>query len=228
MPVLTPCILYEDNSIIVCAKPHGLPVQSRGFGSQDLESALRTYLVQKGETSYLAVIHRLDQPVSGILVFAKTQKAARSLNAQMNSRHFGKFYLAAVDGTPAAPSGQLENYLVKDPRNNLSSVCGRNTPGAKRALLNYRTAPDTAASFFPDCGSENTVLEIQLETGRHHQIRVQLAHMGCPIIGDHKYNPHTQTPGSPRTLSLCAYRLTFPHPDTQKMLSFSLDHDVTP
>ena len=128
-------ILYEDLYIIVCVKPHGIATQSKQIGSPDMVNLIKKHIFlnnpDKGEP-YLAVIHRLDQPVKGILVFAKTPFAARELNKQLTSHGFGKYYLASVDGELPATEGTLENYLVKDKRTNLSRVCDKNTPDAKQ------------------------------------------------------------------------------------------------
>lgn len=222
-------ILFEDAEILVCTKPHGIPVQSRSVRTRDMESMLKTYLYQQSSSKtsgvrnrepYLAVIHRLDQPVSGILVFAKTKKSAGKLHAQLTSAGFEKYYRALTDGAPASPEGILEDYLLRDGRTNTSAVCEKNTPGAKLARLQYETS---AVPFFTDRKPEQTELTIRLLTGRHHQIRVQLAHMGCPIAGDQKYNP---SPNGDNVLKLCACRLSFLHPVTGKKLDFRLKQDL--
>lgn len=210
-------ILYEDKDIIVCVKPHGLATQSRRIGSPDLESLIKTHIAENSSSArppYLAVIHRLDQPVAGILVFAKTPFAAKELNRQLQSDGFGKYYKAEVNGCPSAPEGTLENYMIKDGRTNTSRICDKSTSGAKLARLHYRTISSTPAT---------TLLEIHLDTGRHHQIRVQLAHIGCPIIGDAKYTPaEKNSVKGYQELKLCAYKLTFRHPRTKKTMSFEL------
>ena len=236
-------ILYEDNHIIVCAKPHGVPVQSKNTFAPDMVSMLKTHIYdlapQNGEP-FLGVIHRLDQPVEGILVFAKSPFAARELNRQLQSHGFGKYYRALVDGTPDKEEDTLENYMIKDGRTNTSRICSPDTPGAKLARLHYEivkqgqgengwgrgklrfppspTAPAEAPSQI------QTELEIQLDTGRHHQIRVQLANIGCPIVGDTKYNPNASNANAAewQEIRLCAYRLTFRHPKTGEEMTFSL------
>lgn len=210
-------ILYEDAQIIVCAKPHGIPTQCRQAGTPDMESLIKNHIhttCSAASPPYLAVIHRLDQPVSGILVFAKTPAAARDLNNQLTQGHLGKYYMAITDHTPPASEGTLENYLVKDTRQNMSRVCQKNTPGAKLAILHYRTVEGGVLQEKP-----RPQLEIRLITGRHHQIRVQLAYAGFPITGDTKYNPDTK---KPQTLMLCAYKLTFLHPTTKKEMQFEV------
>ena len=207
-------ILYEDSHIIVCIKPHGIATQSKQIGSPDMVNLLKKHIFMntpdKGEP-YLAVIHRLDQPVKGILVFAKTPFAAKELNKQLTSQGFGKYYLATVDGELPAPEGILENYLVKDSRTNSSRVCDKNTKDAKLARLYYRQIKDH-------------LVEIKLDTGRHHQIRVQFAHIGCPLVGDTKYNPSAIAKKGWQEIALCAYKLDFIHPKTGEKLHFEVDN----
>ena len=235
-------ILYEDNHILVCIKPHGIATQSRRIDQPDMEHMLLNHLAASGHKSsgeaarpYLAVIHRLDQPVSGILVFAKTPQAAKNLNRQLTTDGFGKHYLAFVDGIPKKPQGTLINYMVKDGRSNTSRICKKDTPGARQARLSYRVLPNPqalCARLFPsntfvasksaDSTDSRALLDICLDTGRHHQIRVQLAHIGCPIVGDTKYNPKAGAAQGWQTLALCAYKLSFRHPVTSKDLTFYL------
>lgn len=206
-------ILFEDTHIIVCYKPSGIATQTSRIGSPDMVSLLKNYLHKKNEP-YLAVIHRLDQPVEGILVFAKTPFAAKELNRQMQANGFGKFYKAVLCGKPEKPEGTLENYMVKDGRTNTSRVCSKEETGAKRAVLSYRICDEITVD-----GENYPVAEIRLQTGRHHQIRVQMAHMGCPLLGDVKYNPKES---SVRQIALCAYRLEFIHPKTKKRMQFEI------
>lgn len=173
---------------------------------------------------YLAVIHRLDQPVEGVLVFAKTPFAAKELNKEMQSGGFGKHYHARVKGRPPKDSDTIENYMVKDGRTNTSCICSKDTKGAKLARLTYTVIPSDNTE------SDATLLDILLDTGRHHQIRVQMANLGCPLIGDQKYGNVVQTdaasstsfqPRKPRTkLELCAYKLEFHHPKTKQLMEF--------
>lgn len=216
-------ILYEDNHILVCEKPSGIAVQSRRIGTADMESLLKNHIFREGNGQrppYLAVIHRLDQPVRGILVFAKTPFSAKELNHQLADGSFGKYYRALVDGIPSKPKGILTDYMIKNGRTNLSSICAKDQPGAKQARLTYHTvAPEELFFPAPAASSHQTELEIKLDTGRHHQIRCQLAHLGCPIVGDAKYNPNAQR-GT--TICLCAYKLEFRHPKTKEKLTFKL------
>lgn len=222
-------ILYEDAQIIVCVKPAGIATQSKRIGSPDMVSLLKNHISRtsgKSGDPYLAVIHRLDQPVSGILVFAKTPAAAKELNHELTTSGFGKHYYALVSGIPKQSSADLENYLVKDARTNTSRICSKETNGAKLAKLHYDVAD---ADFFSDVSDaisvKTTLLKIKLDTGRHHQIRVQLAGMGCPIIGDTKYNHDASKQSGKRVpLCLCAYCLEFRHPVTKEVMRFTLEH----
>lgn len=198
-------ILYEDNHILVCRKDAGIAVQTARIGQMDLESMLKNYLAGNlNQPPYLAVIHRLDQPVCGVLVFAKTPFAAKELNKQVTNHTMGKHYLAEVDGVIPKEEDTLTDYLMKDARTNTSCVVPKGTPGAKEAILHYKKKDDNH-------------LEIELVTGRHHQIRVQLSHAGMPLVGDGKYNPNGNVAGR---LGLCAFRLRFCHPKTGKEMTF--------
>lgn len=238
-------ILYEDAHILVCVKPHGIATQSRNIRYPDMVSLIKNHLFRAfansgksgtcGKSSgepYLAVIHRLDQPVAGILVFAKTPAAAKDLNKQLQNHGFGKYYRALVCAAPEVPEGTLENYMVKDARTNTSRICSAKENGAKIAQLHYNIVSDherlfTATSDFKEDSADfhGTELEIHLDTGRHHQIRVQLASIGCPIVGDTKYNPEPVDTKDWQTIRLCAYKLDFKHPATHKSMHFQLDAD---
>lgn len=212
-------ILFEDQDILVCYKPAGIPTQTKKIGSKDMVSVLKNRLYQKkpgkGEP-YLAVIHRLDQPVEGILVFGKNQNAARELNKSMNQNDFGKYYKTVVCGIPKERTGKLEDYLVKDAKTNTSSVCTKAVKDAKKAILEYEVIGVKEEKNLSQ-------LKVKLETGRHHQIRVQMANMGCPIWGDTKYN--SQEIGEPgwKHIALCAYHLEFKHPKTKKKMIFEIE-----
>ena len=250
-PDINTFIIHEDSHIIVCHKPAGIAVQTARIGAQDMVSLLKNHLFdmqgyqshgrqsgrQMGRHSgepYLAVIHRLDQPVEGLLVFAKTPKAAKELNRQLTAHSFGKYYRALVTGIPNPPEGTLEDYLVKDARTNTSHVCAKDTPGSKLARLHYRV--DT---IHKDTMPVTSLVKIRLDTGRHHQIRVQMAHLGCPLVGDGKYgvSAHPEETDTRRItatahkkssepLRLCAYRLEFIHPKSGKKLVFTLPENL--
>ncbi len=208
-------VLYEDESVLVCKKAPGVAVQSASARVKDLESMLKKD--HGGGTSgipYLAVVHRLDQPVQGLLVFAKTPNAAAALSGQVQQGGLTKEYLCICRQEETAPDlpqkGALTDYLWKDGRTNLSRIVTEETPGAKRAELEYEIL---------ETRGEWLLLKIILRTGRHHQIRVQLFGRGVPIAGDQKYG----TVLAPdRQLKLCAYRLGFSHPRTGQRMVFDL------
>lgn len=207
-------ILMEDDDILVVRKNAGVAVQHAGSGKMDLEHMLLNYLAgkTKGGRSlpYLAVIHRLDQPVEGILVFAKTAESAKSLNNQIQQNKFRKEYLAVAEHVQGASVGKLEDYLLKTSKGNFSKVVEKGVPGCKRAELEYQV--------IEECGKGGKALiRILLKTGRHHQIRVQMAHASMPLCGDRKYNSEYVEHES---LALCAYRLAFYHPRTKRLLMF--------
>ncbi len=224
-------ILYEDTHLLVCMKPPGIATQSKSIRTPDMVSILKNHIAQASSKDcrkepYLAVIHRLDQPVQGIMVFAKTPFAAGELSRELRFGGFGKHYRALVEHPPAAPFGTLEDYIQKDTRTNLSRICRKGIPGAKDARLSYRTVTEGQRYFSSSSVSQHdytgTELDIRLHTGRHHQIRVQLAHIGCPIIGDTKYNPQSSEKPGWQELKLCSYCLEFTHPRLKKTMRFSL------
>ena len=198
-------IIYEDAHIIVCKKPAGLAVQNASFGKKDLESMVRTHLAETGGRAnpYLGIIHRLDQPVQGLVVFAKTPKAAADLSRQVQ-----KEYLAVVCGKLPQMDGTLEHYLKKDLKKNASAVVSKDTSGAKKAVLDYQVLREE---------NGRQLVKIRLHTGRHHQIRVQMAAAGAPLYGDHKYNPNSEGQDG---LALCANHLVLKHPIRGKMVEF--------
>ena len=207
-------ILHEDEHIIVCYKPAGIPTQTKKLGEQDMVSLLKNYL--KG--GYVAVIHRLDQPVEGLLVFAKTPFAAKELNKGLQGAGFGKHYKAVLWGIPEQKKSVLEDYLVKDGRTNTSRVCEASEKDAKKAVLSYEVI-----ATGKDDGKDISLVKVKLDTGRHHQIRVQMANMGCPIWGDAKYNMMAVQDRRFRQIALCAYRLEFVHPKTKKQMGFEIE-----
>ena len=194
-------ILYEDEHIIVCYKPAGIPTQTKKLGEQDMVSLLKNYL--KG--GYVAVIHRLDQPVEGLLVFAKTPFAAKQLNKGLQGAGFGKHYKAVLWGVPNQKKATLEDYLVKDGHTNTSRVCEPSEVDAKKAVLSYEVMVTGK-----DEGKDFSLVKVKLDTGRHHQIRAQLSAIGCVIKGDLKYGaPRSNPDGS---ISLHSRHVRFTHP----------------
>lgn len=212
-------ILYEDTEILVVRKPSGVAVQSAGFGNMDLESAIKNYIAMKnpGKMPYLGVVHRLDQPVEGVLVFAKTPAAAKELSRQMTSGELGKYYYAVTEKKPVQQQGILEDTLLKDGRKNISQVVKKGTPGSKLARLSYEILEE-AEDTHTESGKKY-LIRIKLDTGRHHQIRVQLSHAGMPLLGDKKYNPEEKC-GYP--LALCSYQLELTHPKKKKKVKYEI------
>lgn len=209
--MLREVIVYEDEDLIVCHKPAGMAVQSAGIGRMDLESALKNELAMRNpeKLPYVAVIHRLDQPVEGLVVFAKNPKAASGLSGQSARGEMKKCYLAVAQDAKVPDEERLEDWLRRDGRKNYSMVVPKNTPGSKRAVLDYRLLKRRNGKM---------LVRIQLLTGRHHQIRVQMAHRGIPLLGDRKYNPGTQDV----PLGLCACELSFTHPFSGDKMDFCI------
>ena len=212
-------ILFEDEYIMVVKKDAGIPVQAGKLRMMDLQGLIKNELYKrnrKGGEPYLGLIHRLDQPVEGVMVFAKTPFAAGSLSEQVTDGRMKKHYLALLCGKPETNEGTLVDYLVKDGRTNTSSVAKAGEKDAKRSELNYKVLK---------CSEETTLVEVELITGRHHQIRVQMANAGWPLYGDTKYNPAFQETKEHVQTALCAYQLSFVHPKSKKVMEFSIEPD---
>lgn len=206
-------IVYEDEAVLVCKKPAGVATQTKRLGQKDMESMLKNYRVSRGEPPYIGVVHRLDQPVSGIMVFAKTREAAAELGRQFGAKQTDKCYYAMTDGVPPKARDNLVDYLYRDGRTNMSAVVEPGREGAKRAELSYQVL---------ESGGGRAVLAVKLFTGRHHQIRVQLSHAGFPIVGDLKYNFKEHLTPSGEGLALCACQIGFRHPVTHKKAEYKL------
>lgn len=230
---MEPEIIFEDNHIVVVYKPEGMAVETARITEVDLVSYLKQYLGK--EQPYISMIHRLDQPVEGLLVFAKTPFAAKRLSSQIQNNEMKKTYLAAVSmdlpvrrTLPADQTGcqhknekvMLEDYLLKDGRTNTSRIVTEKTKGAKKAVLFYELA---AANL----ETKIAVVKICLVTGRHHQIRVQMANAGMPLLGDVKYGTEASKEKSllhhVKQTALCAYKLEFVHPKTGKVMTFQIE-----
>lgn len=206
-------IIYEDNHIIVVEKPPNIPSQSDKTADEDMLTIIKAYLKEKYKKPgnvYLGLIHRLDRPVGGVMVFAKTSKAAGRLSEQVRNKTFQKEYLAIVDGKPTEQQGILEDYLIKNQQKNMSRVVKAGTKNAKYAKLEYQ-----CINYYPE--TDLSLLKILLHTGRHHQIRVQLSHWGHSICGDQKYG----TRGRGKQIALWAYQLTIEHPITKERMTFT-------
>ena len=205
-------ILYEDNHLIVVLKPQNVPSQGDSTGDKDLLSMVKDYIKEtydkKGE-AFAGLVHRLDRPTGGVMVFAKTSKAAARLSEQIKDGSFEKRYLAVVVGTPRDRQARLSDYLFKDEKNNTVKVVPAAIEGAKRAELVYKVLETTP---------KLTLVDIKLLTGRSHQARVQMQHIGTPIFGDVRYGGDTLAKG--HNLALWAYELRFYHPVSKLPMVF--------
>ena len=222
-------IIFEDEYVIVCFKPSGISTQTKKTGEPDMVSLLKNYLYKKQadkKEPYVGVIHRLDQPVAGLLVFAKTPFAAKELNKNLQEAGFGKYYMAVLCGVPKEQKAILENYLIKDGRTNTSRVCDESEKDAKKAVLSYEVLA-TRKNTCQNGDQELSLVKVKLDTGRHHQIRVQMANIGCPIWGDTKYNASAMQDKQLGQIALCAYRLDFLHPKTKKQMVFERNDFIT-
>ena len=205
-------VIYEDNHIIVVEKKPNIPSQADKTEDLDMLSIVKSYIkekYQKPGNVYLGLVHRLDRPVGGIMIFAKTSKAASRLSNEVREKVFKKKYLAVVDGKLDKKEGILEDYLYKDERNNISKVVKKEKKNAKYAKLEYKVLKYNPLK-------DLSLLEINLHTGRHHQIRVQLSNMNHSIFGDQKYG----TRGKGKQIALWAYELTIVHPVTKEEMTF--------
>ena len=185
-------VLYEDDEILVAVKPAGVESQAAKRFAPDMVSEVKKHLVinkscTPGKEPYVGVIHRLDKPVSGVMVYAKTKRAAAALSEQVQSHKMKKIYTAVVHGRPVNTVDNYVDYLVKTPDGNYSQVVDKGITGAKKAELSYEVLKtiDGAAAGMP--GTELSLVRVALKTGRHHQIRVQMAYHGTPLYGDMKY-----------------------------------------
>ena len=218
MGIMRTEIIYQDNDILVCRKPAGFPTQTARIGQADVVSELKNYLAKsKGSEPYLGIIHRLDQPVEGLLVFGKTQKATRVLSQSLKTKALHKSYYTVAFNQPFAEEGMLEDYMIKESGKNMARIVTADTPGAKKAVLHYRML---AAS------NRKVLYVVQIDTGRFHQIRAQMAHAGMPLLGDQKYADEATKLYSEkngiRNVALCAFEIVLNHPETGKEMSFTI------
>lgn len=205
-------IIYEDNHIIVVEKIPNIPSQADNTGDIDMLTLVKTYIKNKYNKPgnvYLALIHRLDRPVGGVMIFAKTSKAASRLSNEVREKVFKKKYLAVVDGKLDKENGTLENYLLRDERKNISKVVENEKSKAKFAKLDYEAIQYNKKLNL-------SLVKINLQTGRHHQIRVQFANINHSLYGDQRYGKS----GKNKQIALWAYELTIIHPVTKKELTF--------
>lgn len=208
-------VIYEDNHIIVVEKPAGIPIQADISGDMDMYTLVRNYIREKYNKPgnvFVGIVHRLDRPVGGIMVFARTSKGASRLSEQIRNRSFKKTYKAIVHGLLKNKKGTLKNYLLKDEGKNKSFVVQEGTKNAKLAVLDYEVISENKAD-------NTSIVEVELHTGRHHQIRLQFANIGHPLMGDSKY-------GKDKGLSnvaLWSYKLKFKHPTKDEEMEFVLE-----
>lgn len=203
-------VLYEDNHLIVAIKPAGVLSQSDGSNAPDMLTILKAYIkdkYQKPGEVYLGLVHRLDRPVSGVMVFARTSKAASRLSEQIRTRKVEKIYRCVANGVLEG-GGRLENFISKDESSNTVTVSDVEKPGFKASYLDYRALASKDGM---------TLAEVKLGTGRSHQIRAQMAHAGHPLIGDQKYGKRDNRT---KDIALEAYKLSFEHPVKREFITF--------
>ena len=205
-------VIYEDNHIIVVEKIPNVPSQEDETGDISMMSLVKDYIKEKYNKPgnvYLGLVHRLDRPVGGVMIFAKTSKAASRLSNQVREKVFKKEYLAVVDGKLEQEKGTLENYLYKDKKTNTSYVVNKDKKDSKYAKLDYEVIKY-------DKENDLSLIKINLYTGRHHQIRVQLSNFGHSIYGDQRYGSR----GKNKQIALWAYKLIIEHPTKKEKIEF--------
>ncbi|TVX92967.1 RluA family pseudouridine synthase [Paenibacillus agilis] len=206
-------ILFEDNHILVVEKPVNILSQADSTQDVDMLTILKHDVkarYNKPGNVYMGLVHRLDRPVGGAMVFAKTSKAASRLSDTVRKHELDKQYVTVVHGRPASSSGSLIHYLLKDTRTNNVSAVPAHAPGAKEARLDYEVLEHKDGL---------SLIRIQLHTGRSHQIRVQMQTIGCPLYGDQRYGASVNKPG--QQIALWSYKLAFPHPTLKEQMSFT-------
>ena len=207
-------VLYEDNHIIVVLKPQAVPSCEDESKDKDLLTVIKEYIKEKENKSgnvYVGLVHRLDRPTGGVMVYAKSSKAAARLSEQMKTGDFEKIYSAVLTGTLKEKSATLTNYLKKNPINNMVYVTPQTVEGAKFAELEYKVLEERAGL---------TLAAIKLHTGRSHQIRVQLSNVGAPVSGDMRYGGEKAVKGK---LALWATSLSFSHPVSKERMCFKIE-----
>jgi len=207
-------VIYEDNHIIVVIKPQNIPSQEDESKDKDLLTMVKDYIKVKENKPgnvYVGLVHRLDRPTGGVMVFAKTSKAASRLTQEIQEGNLTKNYLAVVNGKPREKRAKLVNFLQKNVRTNTVMVVPELTTGAKRAELNYEVVEEK---------EKVSLVKVELITGRSHQIRVQMKHIGCPIYGDVRYGGDKLAKG--HNLALWSYELKLIHPTTKENMTFKV------
>lgn len=207
-------VVYEDNHIIIVNKSVGEIVQGDKTGDKPLSEIIKRYLKEKYNKPgnvFCGVVHRIDRPVAGLVIFAKTSKALERLNKMLRDGEIHKTYWALVEGKPEKPEAAIENYLVSDGRINKTFISSPGNPESKKSILSYKTIAN---------GDRYTLLEVNLMTGRKHQIRAQLSAIGNPIKGDLKYGARRSNPDG--GISLQAHKIEFIHPVSKNPISIEI------
>ena len=214
--MLEPKIVYEDNHIIVVVKPHNISVQEDESKDEDMLTIIKNFLKVRDDKKgnvFLGLVHRLDRPTGGVMVFAKTSKAASRLSSQLKDKKLRKHYLCVINGRPQIVEDRLVTYLKKDEKTNTVSIAPKLEEGSKEAILEYQVI-ETKGKY--------SLVDVNLITGRSHQIRVQMAkQLNLPIYGDFKYGDKDHA----GNLALWAYELTFTHPTTKENMKFRVEPD---
>ena len=210
-------ILYEDEYMLACVKPPGVPSQADKSNDEDMVTIVKNYIFDNQSSNdepYVAMLHRLDRPVGGVMIFAKDKDTAAKLSKQQTDGDMVKYYQAVLTGELPEEYGELSDYMVKDAKTNTSKICSKDTDGAKKAELTYELLDE----FETDEGILSYVL-IKLLTGRHHQIRVQMSHLGCGVWGDTKYNiKYKNAKKGVKQIALFSSRIELEHPVTGEHL----------
>ena len=204
-------ILYEDKYLLVCEKPVGVESQRSSKGGEDMLSLLEKYRAEKGEDGYIGLVHRLDTATGGAMIYSKRADMTGKLSALVQSAEYKKTYLAVVHGAPEVESGEMRDLLFHDKMKNKSYVTDKKRAGVKEAILNYRVLSTTVK----EGGDKLSLVEIELITGRTHQIRVQFASRKMPLVGDGKYGSRDNK----ATMALWSHKVEFTHPQTKKNIT---------
>ena len=203
-------ILYEDKYLLVCEKPVGVESQRSSKGGEDMLSLLEKYRAEKGEEAFVGLVHRLDTATGGAMIYSKRADMTGKLSALVQSTEYKKKYLAVVHGEPEVKSGEMRDLLFHDKMKNKSYVCDKKRAGVKEAILNYRAL----STISKEDGNKLSLVEIELVTGRTHQIRVQFASRKMPLVGDGKYGSRDNQ----ANMTLWSHRVEFTHPHTKKAI----------
>lgn len=220
-------VIFEDDNLIVCYKPAGLATQTAKPGQPDVVSELKNYLAKhnRNYTGYLGIVHRLDQPVEGLLVFAKDKKTAAGLSAQLTDGALNKHYYATVCGFPGESEGELVDYLAKT-KDNRAVVGTEDDLDNVKSELKFRKAVLRYKVIRHDASKNVSVVDIHIDTGRFHQIRVQMSNAGWPLLGDTKYGSDASVTLSRKlnisNIALCAYNIEFKNPISGKRMHFEI------